>query len=200
MASKTDITPELLRQLLRYEPETGKLFWRARSLEFFKGSASYPAERSCKIWNTRFANKEAFFTLKDERRKCGILYGKHYYAHRVVFAVVHGHWPNGHIDHIDGDPSNNRIKNLRDVTNAENSKNQKRNRRNKSGVSGVYLDEKWNRWRVRIKISWKTIHLGSYATFEDAVKARKDAEALYGFHPNHGREPLHIRGSGKAMA
>ena len=36
MAVKALPSPEVLRQLLRYEPETGKLFWKERSALFFK--------------------------------------------------------------------------------------------------------------------------------------------------------------------
>lgn len=62
---------------------------------------------------------------------------KMYYAHRVVFAIVHGRWPNGIIDHIDGNTTNNHPANLRDVTDSENNQNQKIRKDNVLGITGV---------------------------------------------------------------
>jgi hypothetical protein len=38
-----------------------------------------------------------------------------------------------------------------------------------------------------MKRNQKTWHLGTFKTLEDAISARKRAEAEYGFHANHGR-------------
>ena len=50
---------------------------------------------------------------------------------------------------------------------------------NSSGVRGVYFDRRTGRWRARLKFKGKLMSFGSYANFEDAVKARKQAEAEY---------------------
>jgi hypothetical protein len=93
-------SPDLLRKLLRYEPETGKLFWRERDREFFKSDRDY------KVWNIRFAGKEAF-TASDCGYKTGKVFGKTYRAHRIIWALQTGAWPRDEIDHIDQDKSNN---------------------------------------------------------------------------------------------
>lgn len=55
---REDITPEILRQLLHLDEETGKLYWKERGPEWFN------SERSCKIWNKKNAEKEVYHNLK----------------------------------------------------------------------------------------------------------------------------------------
>ena len=173
-----------LRELLDYNPETGELTWRPRPIEMFFGERQRPAQ-SCAIWNGRFANKPAM-TARDKR---GYLTGRLFYtaqkAHRVAWAIHHGAWPKGEIDHIDGDPANNRIANLRDVSHAENGRNLKRSRANSSGVTGVHKARS-NNWVAAIDVDGARHHLGTFPTFKAAAEARKVAEREHGFHPNHG--------------
>lgn len=177
MATRSDITPELCRQLLRYEPDTGRLFWRARSFDRF------PDIRSAKIWNTRFANKEAF-TARSKGYNIGTIDYVMVKAHRVAWAIYHGEWPEV-IDHINGDPGDNRIGNLRSVSQAENMTNLSMRANNSSGVVGVYLSD--GSWVAEIKIQGRRKYLGSFKSIEDAASARKAAELEFGFHKNHGR-------------
>jgi hypothetical protein len=67
------------------------------------------------------------------------LHGRRYAAHRLAWAWVHGVWPSGVIDHIDGNGMNNRITNLRDVPISHNMHNRRlRSKNNVSGFLGVY--------------------------------------------------------------
>lgn len=50
---------------------------------------------------------------------------------------------------------------------------------NTSGCRGVYFDKCSGKWRARLKFKGKLMNFGSYANFEDAVKARKAAEQEY---------------------
>ena len=117
------------------------------------------------------------------------LLGKRYKSHRVAWAMHHGDWPPDQIDHINGVKSDNRIENLRSVSQAENSKNSKIPANNMSGVIGIHWDKVNFRWVARIRVNGKKIDLCRTKDFDEAVAARKKAEAEYGFHPNHGRPP-----------
>lgn len=111
---------------------------------------------------------------------------KAYYAHRLAWLYVYGYVPKEHIDHINHNRADNRIKNLRVVSNNENHKNMKQYKNNSSGYVGVYWIKSAKRWRARINVDGNYINLGNFASFSDAVDARKNAEVLYGFHKNHG--------------
>lgn len=95
--------------------------------------------------------------------------GKLHYAHRLAWLWFHGEWPHGVIDHINGDPTDNRIENLRDVPQKINMQNQRRERSNKSGLLGVW--KKRGKWVAAIKLDGRPYHLGSFQTAEGAHEA-----------------------------
>lgn len=177
MANRSDITPELCRQLLRYEPETGRLFWKRRPREMF------PTDQSWKAWNTRFAEKEAL-TARSRGYRVGAIDYVMVKAHRVAWAIHHGEWPIV-IDHINGDPADNRISNLRNISQAENLKNLGIRSDNKTGFSGIGFAN--GRWTAEIKVSGVKHWLGSFVDRDEAVFARREAEVKFGFHSNHCR-------------
>ena len=109
--------------------------------------------------------------------------GKIYKAHRLIWAIVHGELPKGHIDHINGNRSDNRIQNLRVVTQQQNSHNQQNiNKRNKSGFRGVCWNRKSSKWQASISVNSKTIYIGVFSTPENAHLAYLDAKKVY--HPS----------------
>jgi len=113
---------------------------------------------------------------------------KFYKVHRLIWIWHKGDIdPKKSIDHINHNPSDNRIENLRLVEHITNGHNLKRCKRNKSGCTGVNFDKRKLRWRSRIFVDGKEIGLGYYIEKEKAIKARKEAEIKYGFHPNHGK-------------
>jgi hypothetical protein len=93
---------------------------------------------------------------------------KHYAVHRIVFLLAHG-WLPECIDHIDGDPGNNRIENLRAATRLQNQHNRRVNARTKTGVKNVAPHN--GRWCVRFSVDRKTRHFGSFDTLEEAREA-----------------------------
>lgn len=181
MAENSLPPPELLRQLLRYEPETGKLFWRERPIEMFNSN------RDWKWWNGRFAGKDAFTAVRNDGYLVGTIMGHFYRAHRVIWVIVTGSWPKDQIDHEDHDRANNRWGNLREVSNIENLRNKSLHRNNASGVVGVYWDRARRKWRAGIRVGGRGFCLGSFDKISDAAAARTAAETKYGFHENHGR-------------
>lgn len=148
-----------LKKLLRYDPESGSLFWEAKG----KG---------------RIKKKPAGTKLSTGY--IGVVVGpKRYLAHRLCWALFHGEWPSDQIDHINGDKTDNRIANLREATNSQNGKNLNLSSRNTSGVSGVHFDTWAGRWKAAIKVGGKNINLGRWRDKESAVAARKRAEEQY---------------------
>lgn len=118
---------------------------------------------------------------------CGEIFNKPVSAHRVAFTIYHGKRPDGEVDHINGNRSDNRISNLRDTTRTVNARNMKKSAANQSGVTGVSFYKSSGRWQSRIMADGKYLHLGYFDRFDDAVSARKSAEKKLGYHPNHGR-------------
>jgi hypothetical protein len=111
---------QLVRDLLYYDPETGKLFWKKRDISYFSGS--YPCGAWC-TWNKRFADKEAFTSFDKNGYLLGKIFGKSYRAHRIIWLWVYGKFPLEEIDHINHIKTDNRIINLRDVDKFINNQN-----------------------------------------------------------------------------
>ena len=140
------LTAQRLRELLHYDPETG-VFTRLRP-----SSGRKPADG------------QAGFISAEGYRRIWVA-GCAQQAHRLAWLWVHGAWPTHGLDHIDGDPSNNRIDNLRDVSAAINSQNRKSPcKGSKSGFLGVSWCAARKRWRAAIWVDGKFAHLGYYAT------------------------------------
>lgn len=161
-----------LRQRLRYEPETGKLFWLDH-------------EGMSKQWHTKWAGKESF-TADSYGYRVGNIDNRLFLAHRVAWALHYGEWPIDQIDHINGVKDDNRINNLRAVTNQENQKNSSMAVNNKSGVTGVYWSKISRWWVAQIKVDGKQLYLGKFDTIEEAAAVRKEAATKYGFTERHG--------------
>ncbi|MBK9005349.1 MAG: HNH endonuclease [Sphingomonadales bacterium] len=178
MANADLIDIELLCQLVDCDASTGELFWKFRPREMFSSEGPWVA------WNKRMAGKQLYLNPHGKYTKVRIC-KKQYATHRVVWALVNKQWPSGHIDHINGDASDNRASNLRDVSHGENCRNLAMKRENKSGFMGVV--RRGPSWRPYIWVDGKQKYLGSYKDFDEAVRIRRDAEIAYGFHPNHGR-------------
>ena len=97
---------------------------------------------------------------------------KQYKLHRLVWIYHNGDIPNGmFVDHIDGDPSNNRIENLRLATNEQNLRNSKISPKNTSGVKGVSWDKSRKKWKAQIRTNYKIKSVGRFDTIEEAEAA-----------------------------
>ena len=179
--------PEMLRKLLRYEPETGKLFWLERTPDMFADGKKHSAAQKCAMWNIRFSGKEAFTSVNSHGYRGGHIFGGRVTAHRVAYTIYHDAWPADQIDHINGERADNRIANLRAVTNRDNAINRRRRADNTSGVMGVMWCKQYKKWRVCIKGSKRLKYIGRFADKADAIAARRAAEIEFGYHANHGR-------------
>ena len=107
-------------------------------------------------------------------------------AHQLAWLWVVGEWPAGEIDHINGVRSDNRWENLRLVTVGGNAQN-KCGKLGASGLRGVRFHKQNRNWVAAIKINRKAIHLGSFATPEEAHEAYLKAKAENHPHANIDR-------------
>lgn len=109
--------------------------------------------------------------------------GANYAAHRVVWLLLNGTWPDGYIDHINGVRTDNRIANLRDVSRTENNQNQRRahSHNKSSGLLGASWHKRDKQWAAHISVNNKQKHLGNFATAEEAHAAYLIAKRL--LHP-----------------
>lgn len=165
MAISHPIPVDVLRQLLRLDAETGLLYWLPRGPEWFKSAAS------ARTFASRFSGKEAFTSASPPSGyRQGEIFHRRYLAHRVVFALAHGRWPIG-VDHVDGDPQNNRLSNLREAGQRQNGYNVG-SKGGRSGYCGVHMHKGRSKWIAQCRNSdGRTIHLGSFADEIDAARA-----------------------------
>ena len=161
------ITQARLKEVLHYNKESGIFVWHS------------PTTRRVKKGDIAGnVNDMGYIRIRVD--------GKSYRGHRLAWLYVYGKLPEKQIDHINHNRADNRIENLREVNNIENSKNHSIGINNTSGVVGVYWCNTNKRWKATIKINYKSVALGIFTCFSDAVNARKNAEVMYGFHKNHG--------------
>lgn len=163
-------SPELLRKLICPDFKAGKLYWRERTPDMFEPQKWTPEHR-CKAWNSRYAGTEAFTAITCRGYKKGSFFNKKLFAHRVLWAMHKGKWPASNIDHINGDPSDNRIENLREATQSQNLANSRMSTTNTSGYKGVSWHEPTQKWMARIKKNGEKYYLGLFSCPEDAYQA-----------------------------
>lgn len=181
MSKESKLTQEELKRLLHYDPESGIFIWRKRKTCDFKHTKN--PLRACNQWNSRYAGTEAGTKRADNY--CGIVINyKRYLSHRLVFLYLDGYLPENIVDHIDGNPSNNRRKNLREVSNSCNMKNIKRYLRttNDVKITGIYYHKDAKKWHVRVWSNGKCFSRGLFNDFDSAVMERYLAEREFGYH------------------
>lgn len=171
MASKPLPSQEVLRQLLRYEPETGKLFWIERPATMFSDADPRGSAWAANQWNSRNAGREAFTATDPKGYRHGKISGIKYQAHRIIWKLVYGVDPDT-IDHINGTQGDNRLENLRNCTIAENCRNYAKPPGSSSRYRGVCWVERDQRWAASISNGkGGKISLGYHATEESAARA-----------------------------
>jgi hypothetical protein len=161
-----NISPQYIRDLLDYDPETGIFIWKHRQLR--KG-----IERLDKAWNTRLAGKIVASFCHRNGHLYFSIHNKNCAAHRVAWAHYYGQWPDRDIDHRNGNPADNRISNLRLATDSQNLCNAKIRVNNTSGFKGVSWSKKERKWYAYITKDKKMIGIGRFHCFGKAIVARK---------------------------
>lgn len=161
MPSKGTLTQARLKELLHYDPETGRFTRRVSRGGYAVGSrAGTTTGRG--------------YLILCVDRKC-------YLAHRLAFLYMTGSWPPAEVDHINRDPSDNRWENLRLATRQENSWNIGLRGDNTSGHRGVSWDKENEKWQARGARDGRRVHLGRFESLEEAAAAtRKWREDNFG--------------------
>ena len=142
------VDQQYLKELLHYNPEDG-VFTKIKKVN-----------RRTIIGEKAGTRVRGYVRIKID--------GRQYQAGRIAYLYVTGKWPQGTIDHIDGDPSNNRFINLRDVQERINHQNiRKAFRTSTTGLLGA-SPSKGGQFRARIRYNGKILHLGEYKTPQEA--------------------------------
>jgi hypothetical protein len=186
----TKPTQAHVRKLLHYDPATGALTWKPRPREMFA------TLRAFAIWNKRFAGKPAFIceTPGNTNKRygnilIGTLNGKAYRAHRLIYFWMTGRWPI-EIDHLDGNPLNNKWANLANTNRIGNQRNARR-MLTRNGKPLMFkhagIEPVGKRFGAYINVDGKRIRRGPFDTIEEAIEARQAMERKYGFSVRHGR-------------
>lgn len=150
------ITADRLRELLSYDPTTGEFTWRVRL-----GPAGPVGSRA----GTIYKNGRRYIAIDRKR----------YFAARLAWLHVHGCWPSRQVDHRNLDRADDRLENLRLATGQLNAANRRVSKNNRLGVKGVGIStlrkRKPQRYRARIRVNDRLIHLGYFDTPEEANDA-----------------------------
>lgn len=152
------ITQEFIKKRISYDPDSGTFL---------------------RIWSSR--RSDLVGKLAGRYTKLGYLYidfgKKHYFAHRLAFVIMTGNFPVGEVDHINGDPRDNRWVNLRDITHKENQQNMHKVMSNsKTGVMGVRFYR--GMYVAQIRFNDKRLHLGTFKTPQEAHKKYIEAKRI----------------------
>lgn len=150
-----------IRRCLKYEPDTGFIRWVQKLSSLSRAKIG---ERAGSIQPPRGYRRIAL------RRKT-------YYEHRLAWVLTHGCWPSEgfEIDHVNGDPADNRLANLRLATPTQNQHNAKSHRDSGCKYRGVVWDKNNGKWKAASKIDGKIRHLGHFDDPEDAARAYDEA-------------------------
>ena len=152
------MTPEDARYLWNYNAETGSITWRVADS------------------NKIVVGQEAgYFHRNRGGNKILHRYGKDHYATKIIWLIVHGREPlKGYvIDHINRDPTDNRLVNLRECTKSQNGINRGNNTNNRTGYKGVSYNKRDRKFVAWIKCNYVNNYLGSYDTAKEAAQAYK---------------------------
>lgn len=163
--------PDIVRQLLRYDEESGHMFWRQRAEDFFARTAKRSPQASCSMWNGRHAGKRAFTAIQGDGYLCGGIFGTVYLAHRVAWCIFYGQWPVNQIDHKNRNRQDNRISNLRDATHSDNARNVTSAKLSSSQYLGVSWHKPTQKWQASIWTGERKKHLGLFHSERLAAEA-----------------------------
>jgi|SRR5262245_17364979 len=155
-----------LEEALDYNPETGVFLWRLVRANKRAGDVAGNV------------GPGGYRTITVDYRQ--------YYAHHLAIFFSTGEFPpkGSHVDHINGDPADNRISNLRITTPSVNGLNRRGlNKNNTTGFRGVYWRKDKKRFEACIHVNGRKRKLGRFTSIEaaaEAVRAALDRQSREG--------------------
>jgi hypothetical protein len=160
----SSLSRERLQEVLDYDPDTGIFKWKVSR----GGSMAGNVAGCVGAFGYRLISVDYIL----------------YQAHRIAWFYMTGAWPNNLIDHINGNPSDNRFSNLRQATKSENNQNS-RSSRGSSVFRGVSWRANRNKWRAVIMVGKKQYYLGHFEDEKEAAEAYQSARRrLHPFAPD----------------
>lgn len=165
--------PELhiLHEALHYHAD-GTFTWKVRPIHHF------PDQRAMRIWNTKYSGKVAHGSARWNGYLYLTIFNSSYAAHRLAWYMSNGSCPQTmEIDHINGNRSDNRLKNLRMATPNNNQHNKKIQKNNSSGHKNVVWNKQCNKWQVKMNHNKLCYHFGLFEDIEEAAKCASAARA-----------------------
>lgn len=176
IAGKEIPSVEYLNECFEYH-EDGYLTWKHRPRHHFSSDRSY------KCVNAMLAGKVAghYHAINSylEIRLDGDLYK----GHRIIWKMLKNEEPTLIVDHIDGDPKNNKIENLRLATSQNNARNSNKRPQLKNASSvykGVHYSDSKSKWFSCITVDDVCYNIGFETEIEAALDYDKRAKELYG--------------------
>lgn len=166
----------LIPQVLRYEPDTGELYWKHRPAGMFTSTDKRSADWAAANWNSKHAGKPAFTAVGAHGYRCGRLQGSGLLLHRVAFVLMTNDWPKYEVDHVNGDRLDNRWVNLRPVSKAQNIRNS-RGYSKTSEYIGVYWSRSLEGYMARVNHEGKSYYCGFSKTDPERLARQRDQKA-----------------------
>ena len=156
------LTHARLRELLDYDPETGRFTWRVNGCgRFMRAGASAGSIKK-----------------RGHRQICidQVIYMA---GPLAVFWMTH-RWPKRLVDHSNAIADDDRWTNIREADHSQNGANSRTWKNKKySQFKGVTFDKSHSRFQATIKINYRSIYLGRFDTAEEAHAAYIKAARQY---------------------
>jgi len=108
-------------------------------------------------------------------------------AHRIIWAMHYGEWPDSGIDHENGDRLDNRIENMRDTTQFTNCKNAAKYPRKEPWIA-TGVNRSGSGFTAQAQVDKVNVYLGKFKCHTAAMIARKLFDQGNGFSVRHGLE------------
>lgn len=152
-----NLTAEQVRHRFNYDPATGVLRWAISPSKNVKAGDVAGSSHGDGYLRVRIG-------------------ASRYLVHRIIWLHHYGKWPDGHVDHLDGEKRNNRVSNMRDSTRSVNAQNQRSaSANNKAKLLGVAMRPN-GKCVAAINVCGKKMYLGIFRDPQEAHSTYLEAK------------------------